>query len=373
MDGLLSQFMPQGEGLLGRIGRGIQNVASSPIAQGAGTAALFGFNPLLGLAAAPAIAAGQERSNTRRELVRRELEMLQRREQGQGAVSDLIAMLGQGEGQAAPLNPLQTQFLQAANDLSPATAVQQLGGLLGFGQQERAEPSILRELDALGLPRNVDGIAALARAKQAGSADDNALRDTLLALQVAERQRLAEQEERTEAQRRRSLRVQTRSTFRKVQELAALTERLQSTALETGNPFNQLMRDVIAGGAPVLERFGFDGARARQTVTDFDRFNKLTTELQLDAAALEGSNAGTNTRFQAVRDSMASIGTAPGAIPPILADVTKTLLDAAEIEGIDVDSADEMRAFIEQMGTGRAASEQRRFRFDPASQELVPR
>ena len=364
MEGLLNLVRPQGGGLLAGIGRGVQSLASNPTAQGIGAAAAFGFNPLLGLAAAPIIAGAKERSTAERELLRHELEVLQRRSSGQDALSSIIGNLG-------GLNPNQTQLLQAANNLSPATAVQQLGGLLGFGQQERGEPSIIRELDAVGLPRSVEGIEALARAKQAGSADDDQLRDTLLALQVAERQRLAEQEERSEVQRRRALRVQSGATFRKVQELASLTQRLQNTALETGSPFNELMRDVIAGGAPILERFGVDSARAQQTVADFDRFNKLTTELQLDAAALEGSNASTNQRFQAVRDSMASIGTAPGAIPPILADVTKTLLDAAEIEGIKVGVEDEMREFIEQMGA--APTSQRRFRFDPASGGLVPR
>lgn len=372
MEGMLAQAagMPQQpQGLLARLAGGVQSVVSSPITQGVGLAAAFGLNPALGLLAAPGIARNQERGTAAQKLLTRRLQEMETRDNARNAVSSLIGMVSQrGPG----LDPLQTQFLQASNEINPGAAIQQLGGLLGFGQEPRAEPSIVRELDAVGLPRTVEGIEALSRAKHAGTATDDELRGTLLALQVAERQRLAAQGERDEAQRRRTMAVQTSSTFKKLTELATLTERLQGTALETGSPFNEVMRDVLAGGAPVLERLGFDGERASSTVADFDRFNKLATELQIAAASLEGSSAQTNMRFEALRESMANIGTSPGAIPLILSDVTRSLLDAAEIEGLQLESRDEMRAFAERMSNA-GSPEGRRYRFDPESGRLIPR
>src|SRR5690606_38112716 len=120
----------------------------------------------------------------------------------------------------------------------------------------------------------------LDRLRTSGATDDvlKGVQLQLQSFQLDEVRRKREAEERTEAEQRRGLAVETKATFKKAIELAQLNDRLENTALETGQPFGEFYRGLIAGGAPFLERLGFDTADARATVADFDRFKKLTTD-----------------------------------------------------------------------------------------------
>lgn len=88
--------MAEDRGLLGKIGSGIQSLLGNPLAQGIGTAAAFGFNPLVGLLAEPTLRNNREVATLRNEQARAAVE-------GQRAFTDIL-------GRNVP-QPMPTQEL----------------------------------------------------------------------------------------------------------------------------------------------------------------------------------------------------------------------------------------------------------------------
>jgi hypothetical protein len=98
---------------------------------------------------------------------------------------------------------------------------------------------------------------------------------------------------------------------------------------------------VIQG---IQQTFGADTAEAKQRIADFDRFQKLTQDFvinSIDRFATSGSL--TNNKFDALLSSNASLGTSPQANNLIFADNINAILDASEIEGIDIPNAQSLR------------------------------
>lgn len=132
--------------------------------------------------------------------------------------------------------------------------------------------------------------------------------------------------------------VQTKATVNEALELMRLNDDLEGSFLETGQPFGEIYRAFLAGGAPVLERLGFDTKKTREVVAKFDRFKKLSTGFGIDQLDRFQKGTGTvsQTKFQALQQSLANIGASPGANRLAISDVLQAALDDADIEEIDV-------------------------------------
>jgi hypothetical protein len=166
----------------------------------------------------------------------------------------------------------------------------------------------------------------------------------LLSLQLENARTERAQNEKTLAQEIAATRKDVNSDLSKLQEMAQLNERLQGTFLEAGMVNPDLRRDTASVIQGIQQTFGADTAEAKQRIADFDRFQKLTQDFvinSIDRFATSGSL--TNNKFDALLSSNASLGTSPQANNLIFADNINAILDASEIEGIDIPNAQSLR------------------------------
>lgn len=165
------------------------------------------------------------------------------------------------------------------------------------------------------------------------------------------------EKEKTSAQERSSTVRHVIQDVSKLKEMADLNNRLEGTALETGLPMPDLRR-AWAGGIQALQAItGGDTSKAEALKADFDRFNKLSTDFVVGSLdRLAGTGAITDTKFQALMSSNASLSASPGANNLIIADNMEALLDGAEIEGIDIKDAAELRKTIARLRGTRSSA-----------------
>ena len=266
-----------------------------------------------------------------------------------------LEIMGDPEGRIAAIESGMAGQMQQADQLTAQSELVQ-------GMRESGVPP----LEFLQSP---EGSALAVRAgmnpsefmrTQGGAADEllKVLQIQLGGMQLSNAQSERQTKEQAAIRTHRQLEVQTRTTVEHARELADLNDKLEATALETGQPFGELYRAVIAGGAPILESMGFDTGKARETVADFDRFNKLSTDFAM--GLLEKYNeigTLTDTKLQTLQKSMVNIGAAPGANRLVIADALQEVLDSAAIEDIEVPERAEAEALIKSL-KGRGVRQQ---------------
>jgi hypothetical protein len=219
-------------------------------------------------------------------------------------------------------------------------------------------PSFIAEMQAVGIePESAEGREMFI--KRYADTDDTLYKQIqaqfqLVQLDNARRERETSITDATREQR--ELRSAIHNTFRKAEELATLNDRLEGTALQTGQPFGKLYRNVIAGGAPFVESLGFDTGDAAQMVSDFDVFNKLANDVVIDMVSrLEGSGI-TNFQLQSLQSAFAGIGTSPGANRMVLSELLQATLDASDINEVDVPNREGVESLITKLrSTGPTA------------------
>lgn len=267
----------------------------------------------------------------------------------QNAMQRLTGILSGGEEMD------QAGMLGLFSEIAPEQLVQQMMGQM-FPDQERAEPSLIRELDALELPRSLEGIRQLVEAKGGSDADFDRLTQQyqmeLMRMQYSNAQREEADRVRKEGINQRTQVVTTRRGLDNIREAAELNEFLSTTALRSGATFSDLKRTVSEGLAEVKEFFGVDTEEAREINAAFDRFNKLTSELIIeDIGRLSGSGLGaaTNQRLELLGNAMAGAGVAPEANAKIFGGAIQDILDMAEIEGIEIEDPDSFRSLADDL------------------------
>lgn len=153
-------------GLLGNVGHKVQGLLNNPAVQGIGAAAAFGFNPLLGLLAAPGIKNTRDRRSAENELLRQEIRARNRQEKAQG---DLVGLLG-SQAQAAVPSPIGLLNPNGGMDVIGATrresvptvatpqGQQQLLGLLAQLAPAQAISTLLAQPEPSSLDRKLSTV-----------------------------------------------------------------------------------------------------------------------------------------------------------------------------------------------------------------------
>lgn len=339
-------------GLLSRIGNAIQ----SPTAMGLLGAAATGFNPLLGLLAAPAIASGRERGAQENELHREDIrrrrmanEARQRQMTAQGQIPGLLRSAPpqlldpSGDGllaQPGAERTFQNRQMGILADLSPDAGGQALLQQMQ-PQEERAAPSDIRTMQALGIPLTPEGFQQF---KTLSGDDIDNLLKRLQATEIIE----GREREAQERQREQAAEVQNiQTTLRKGEKLLELNNRLEGTFLEPGGFGIEGRRPFAALTGEVSGALGFDefSQRQRENVSTLDQFNKTANDFVLEMmGALEGSV--TNDQLRALQSASAGIGTSPAANRAIVGEVIRASLEAADAGNFDIG---ENRERFEQM------------------------
>lgn len=269
-----------------------------------------------------------------------------------------VPMLSTGEGRGKALGLLA--------DAAP----QEFAGILGrqlFPGEGRAEPSLVREIRALEDPSLSDEQRQILRDRI--SADPNATDDLnqrvqmqLNALKLQQAIDNQEKAEETAERQRMTAKTSLRRGLEHVAEAANLNRKLAPTFLASGGIGPEARRAFQSGVTEVQDFFGVDTSKARQLLTDFDRFNKLTSDLiieNLGRAAGSGLGTATNQKMQLLTEAMAGLGSQPGANDLIFADMLTELADTARIEGFDIE-ADKYRTLAEKLRTDRGSVRQYR-------------
>lgn len=206
---------------------------------------------------------------------------------------------------------------------------------------------------APGSPEFREGYKEFAQQQDPSGALTDQVQLQLLSLQLENERAQRAQNEQTRAQEVAGTRRAVNSDLSKLQEMADLNKRLQGTFLEAGMVNPDLRRDVESVKASIMGAFGGDTTKSAQAISDFDRFSKLTQDFVISSIdRFASSGALTNAKFDALLSSNASLGASPQANNLIFSDNINAILDAAEIEGIEVPNADSLRELATSLKLG---------------------
>lgn len=355
------------DGILSRIG----DAVSSPVAQGLLGAAAFGFNPALGLLAAPALRTQRERAQMENQAAREQLKQQQRartamqqlpRAMGSAPPTLLDPQTGQAMAQPGAQQQYQQRMMGLLGQIAPQDVARGVLGTMMPGEQ-RAAPSDIRTMQALGLPLTAEGYQQFQQ-MQGGDIDD--LLKRLQAEEIiSERERAAEDRQQEGAREQMSI----SQTLNRGEEMLNLNEQLEGTWLEPGRfgaeeraPLASLFGE-IAGG------FGFDetSERQQQNVDASAKFKKASADFVIGIMDRMEGNVS-NMKLQQIRDASAGLGTSPAANRAIVGNILETTLQEADIGNIDLGGERErFEALLERIKGGGSAPMQQQ-RTEPSAQ-----
>lgn len=296
--------------------------------------------------------SGQGRA-LQNQLIRDKIAENQRRRQASERLQGLLVPPGTGEARIPQPGDEQRQMLGLLAQVAPEQVAQ---GLLGqMFPQERAEPSDIRTLRAIGIdPQSEDGQKIiLDRLKASGVAMEQ-LDAMLKTLQIRslqdDMQKAQTEKERTEV----GARISTLNSIDRIREAAEINARMRGTMAETGMGFNEL-RQAAAGPMAFLTRmFGGDEARARQTAADMGRFEQLTRREAISDLFSGQAAAGTLTdaKMRTYLQTKPGFDQLPETNNRIFADMLKDSLDSATQLGISVSDREDVEALIKTLRRG---------------------
>lgn len=159
----------------------------------------------------------------------------------------------------------------------------------------------------------------------------------------------------TQTQERVALRRSVATDLTKLKELSEINQRLTGTALESGLPFPELRRAATGGVQALQSLFGGEGSdkKARELKADFDTFNKLSQDFIIGSLdRFNATGAVTNQKFQALVQANAGVGTSPETNSFIIANNLEAIINAADIEGINIPNKQEMEDLIKTLRSG---------------------
>jgi hypothetical protein len=350
---------PPKQGLLGRVG----NFLRSPAVTGVGLAAATGFNPLLGLLAAPMIKSSREGRALELDAAREKLLAMQRQREAGSAVQDLLRSLTTSElapGEMGPPLPppiggVQGDFLRTLGQADPSAALSTVGGLLGFGKPERGT-SFLKEAEALGV--SPDEARELWIKRQQGqdiSGQMASIQANLAALEVERRReqveaarRERETSEKTDRQERFDIQSGISRDVARGLEAADLLSALEGSLAQTGEG-----ADLRRFGVGLL---GLLRPEDRQLAAQAERFNQIATDFGVRTLeALKGTGSISQRKFDLLVGNSLSASRTPEANRAALADIFETIIDAGDKLDLSVPDRERIEALIPQLREGITA------------------
>lgn len=356
--------------------RGLLDVVGA----GVGLAAT-GFNPLLGLLAAPAIAQDRERNRLENEAKRAELDAFKRRED---AINRLPALLSQTTPQMVPGAPRrilpesplgelgitsmpthasvrdvpllstpqgQNEVLGALSQISPE------GTATAIAQSMTRKPGALMQkamdFQAItGRPPSVDEARAMAGATMTFEE----LQGYIMAAEAAYKDIAAMEAADSRTERLRKLEQTKRGTaaavgfsYKGAKEALRLMESLRGTLLSPGGS-SMLQSFARSGGGTidaVAGAFGMDDKEARVVLNSYDRLSKKLAEMYPDVIAkFDVLGTITDSKFSVVQAAAPDLTTGIEANALLIADNLERMLSDADIAGVDIKERAEIQAFI---------------------------
>jgi hypothetical protein len=294
----------------------------------------------------------QQRFRLQNQAMRQKLQDDVRRRE---VMEQLPGLLGAGLPEGTP--PQMMGLLGALAQIAP----EQLAGSVANGMfsrgSERAEPSDLRMMDAIGLERTPENYAKF---KAMSAANNGQGMDPLqqaqlmkLMLDMGNMKDERDKTRTTEQKTRRATEIELNRSFGQIKDLVKIADELEGTFLEPGVPGRDYLR---AGGASIAalgKQLGWDTEKTQSTIEKADKLKKgLSDVLIKSTKRLEGTL--TNDKLTLLSDAAARPDISGGAIRSVLGQLTESMLDASDIEGYALDDPSGMQDFIKQMKSPRA-------------------
>ena len=252
-------------------------------------------------------------------------------------------------------------------ELHPESAGRVLGGLLAPGGERERTTSLMSNVAAAGLQPGTPEYQAFIRSQltQGGTQEQLArVQMTLAELQAEERKLNVQKGGREEEKARREERVGligTRNSMNlelgQIVEATALMDELQGTPLQAGVGFDERSSGM---GALNLAKdfFGGDTKRASELVTKANRLTQLRNTLSM--GSIEAMRKALNGRvtqmeFQVLQQGNFDPRNVRDANRKYLADRMRSILDAAEAEGVEIAGRDRYERLADELrGPGPA-------------------
>ena len=222
-----------------------------------------------------------------------------------------------------------------------------ISDLIGKQQQPT---SFTREAQAAGISPGSPEFKEAFLAKNRAGSEDQALQQIFLGIQEEKQLKAkAEREANTEKGRQQRVkgRIAVRNHFALAKEAIALQKDLFNTALQSGIPAGDFLRDIQAGAAALAKATGFNLGKAQEIVDKRDRLKKLyAVRLVSGIEGLRGTGTITNQKLFALNASLPTLANSPVANAQLLGDQMQAALDGADLVGIKVPNREEIEAFI---------------------------
>lgn len=353
----------------------ISGALQSPTAQGLAGAAALGFNPLLGLIAAPALAQSRQKAEDNRtaaqlEIEARTEELLQARRQRE-AQEQLPAMLAalsraQPDAMVGPPRPGQMRTTDAQNALlsTLSQAAPQQFTETAMAQafpQAQNRTGVAQDLVSLGIEPTPENALAFTRAMASARGRDPgaAGRERLTELQIAELERKAEAAEAEVADA-----VEAEATAQRVEtaEAAGLAEEartvfaqldaLDGTLLDAGSSdtFSELASAVGGIAGTVLNAAGVDSGRRVQTVVaDRNELEKSLNRLRNAAVDQLVPENATNKQRSDAAEGFPDASMQSDAIRSGIRTFAEDQIRRLEASGADESAIQHFRELLEMM------------------------
>jgi hypothetical protein len=365
--------------LLGKVVGGIGKIADNPLVQGAGMAAAFGANPLVGLLAAGGLQRSRDTRALENEALREDIAGARESRERRGQIADLLTGdFGSGQSVELPGSTVglfnETIPLPGRREQVPmintAQGQNMLQGLLAaeqpgvaaqamFPQQAapQTEPTDVRTIRAMGLdPLSGEGNRLLRRTLEDQGIDEIDRRMSMMELEMlqskltesadkAQRERLQRQVD--EAQ----VKDATMHSFSQLSEMAQLNDVIAGSPL-LGNPrFVELVGSGnIRGALSLASIAGIDTREAQRVANALVRFDQLGTALAVtrltgDAAQL----AGTDTRFRTFRDTKPNAALGPATNALVIADTIDEMLSFSSNMGYEMSDVQRLKSLADSI------------------------
>jgi hypothetical protein len=283
----------------------------------------------------------RERMRLSNEQSRQSLKANKRREDAMGQLSGLLAPSNAPAGNMVEATPdMQRQRMMGL--LGQVAPKEVAMSLLAPPKEERAEPSIVRELRAAGIdPQSEQGRNIIL--KNLEGKNGNPLEQKKLELELESMLQKIRGEREDKTRQRSNLVNSFRNTVSSIRKLHDTNRKLEGSFLETGKTFPQYRAAMLSGGADLIEFFGGDSSKARQQLTEFNTFNKLASDFIIEM--VDRLESSTNMQFSVLRDSAANIGVDPQTNDRIMHTTLDRLLKTFESENLELPDGERQEAY----------------------------
>ncbi len=350
-----------------RLLEGAKKIISNPVVQGAGLTALAGFNPLVGLLAAPHIKAGMDESRLDRERSSAELNLLRDRitqtASMRSGLDELVTSLGSpqraqsgevgapgtagfGQSMQPRISAEQARYLRSLVQGAPHAAVPLIGGLLGMGEKRPArglEGTFESIENRIGRPLTEDEVFSLADRGSSGMAAQLGLNQSMLEIMRAQIELKAREDELSEEHDDR----ERESLLKKQDFLAQVGRDLEAAEIIDEIESKLLTRPGFAADAraQVQSAIGLVDPDSGELAAKQQRFKQLSTLSGLDVVKAYGLNP-TDTKFKRMMETALSPNNAPDVNRLVL---LERLELASQNTELPLEVRDEIRMRIKQI------------------------